>query len=56
MSDEIDYKFDVQLLVEGNDLSEDCVFEYIATNIVGDSLLSVGDETLLKVHYHTNEP
>jgi len=51
-----DYKFDVQLLIEGQDLSEDNVFEHIAANIKGDSLLSVGGETLLKVHYHTNEP
>ena len=51
-----DFKFDVQLLIEGHDLSEDNVFEHIAANIKGDSLLSVGDDTLLKVHYHTNEP
>ena len=37
-------------------MSEDMVFEYISTKINGDSLLAVGDESLLKVHYHTNEP
>jgi len=51
-----EFKFDVQLLIEGADLSEDKVFDFIATNIKGDSLLAVGDESLLKVHYHTNEP
>jgi len=51
-----DFKFDVQLLIEGTDLSEDQTFEHIAKNIKGDSLLSVGDESLLKIHYHTNEP
>ena len=51
-----DFKFDVQLLIEGHDLSEDQTFDYIAGNIRGDSLLSVGDESLLKIHYHTNEP
>ncbi|MCL2527176.1 MAG: kinase to dihydroxyacetone kinase [Defluviitaleaceae bacterium] len=51
-----DFKFDVQLLIEGHELSEDQTFDYIAGNIKGDSLLSVGDESLLKIHYHTNEP
>ncbi|MCL2362643.1 MAG: kinase to dihydroxyacetone kinase [Defluviitaleaceae bacterium] len=51
-----EFMFDVQLLIEGNDLSEDQTFEHISVNIVGDSLLSVGDESLLKIHYHTNEP
>jgi len=51
-----DFKFDVQLLIEGVNLSEDQVFKYISEKIPGDSLLSVGDETLLKIHYHTNEP
>jgi len=51
-----EFKFDVQLLIEGKDLCEDKVFDFIATNIKGDSLLAVGDESLFKVHYHTNEP
>ena len=52
----IDYKFDVQLLIEGKDLSEDMINDYIASNIEGDSLLVVGDEELIKVHFHTNIP
>ena len=52
----IDYKFDTQLLVEGNNLSEDAINEYIKTNIEGDCLLAVGDEELVKIHYHTNTP
>ena len=52
----IDFKFDVQLLIEGKNLCEDTAFEYISTKITGDSLLAVGDESLLKVHYHTNKP
>ena len=51
-----DFKYDVQLLIEGNDLSEDYTFEYISKKIPGDSLLSVGDESMLKIHYHTNHP
>ena len=52
----IDFKFDLQLLIEGTDLSEDDVYEYISTKFEGDSLLVIGDETLLKIHYHTNSP
>ena len=25
-------------------------------HLEGDSLLAVGDETLIKIHFHTNEP
>ncbi len=54
--DNIEYRFDVQLLIEGQNLSEDDIGDYIEDNIVGDSLLCVGDEELVKIHYHTNEP
>lgn len=50
------YKFDTQLLIEGEDLSEDAVTEYITENIDGDCLLAVGDEELIKIHFHTNTP
>lgn len=50
------YKFDTQLLIEGEDLSEDAVTEYITENIEGDCLLAVGDEELIKIHFHTNTP
>ncbi len=57
MSEEmIEYRYDTQLLIEGTGLDEDAIFDYISQNIVGDSLLAVGDEELIKVHYHTNEP
>lgn len=52
----LQFKYDTQLLIEGTGLSEDAINEYIATNIEGDSLLAVGDEDLIKVHYHTNTP
>ena len=50
------YKFDTQLLIEGEDLSEDAVTEYITENIEGDCLLAVGNEELIKIHFHTNTP
>lgn len=52
----IDYKFDTQLLIEGKNLDEDAINDYITANIVGDCLLAVGDESLIKIHYHTNSP
>jgi len=52
----LDYKFDTQLLVAGEKLSEDEIREYITKNIDGDSLIVFGDEDLIKVHFHTNVP
>lgn len=52
----LEYKFDTQLLIAGNNLSEDAVTEYITNNIKGDCLLAVGDDELIKIHFHTNTP
>lgn len=52
----LEYKFDTQLLVEGKNLSEDEINEYITKNIEGDCLLAVGDDELIKIHFHTNTP
>lgn len=52
----IQYRYDTQLLIDGHDLDEDKINDYITENFVGDCLLVVGDEDLIKLHYHTNEP
>ena len=52
----LEFRFDTQLLIEGHDLDEDKINDYIRENIKGDCLLAVGDEELIKIHYHTNEP
>lgn len=52
----LEFKFDTQLLIEGENLDEDAISEYITANLKGDCLLAVGDETLIKIHFHTNEP
>lgn len=52
----IQYVFDTQLLISGKNLSEDKINEYITKNIEGDCLLAVGDEELIKIHFHTNTP
>ena len=52
----LEFKFDTQLLIEGQNLSEDGINEYITSHFEGDCLLAVGDEDLIKIHFHTNEP
>lgn len=50
------YRYDTQLLIEGKDLSEDAIHDHIMENFDGDCLLAVGDEEMIKIHFHTNEP
>jgi dihydroxyacetone kinase-like predicted kinase len=52
----LEFKYDTQLLIEGKNLSEDKISDYITNNIQGDCLLAVGDEELIKIHFHTNTP
>ncbi len=52
----LEYRYDTQLLIDGKDLDEDAINDYIRDNFKGDSLLAVGDDELIKIHYHTNEP
>ena len=52
----LEFKFDTQLLIEGTGLDEDEINDYFTNNFKGDCLLAVGDDELIKIHYHTNEP
>ncbi len=52
----LEFKFDTQLLIEGHDLDEDVINGWITTHLKGDCLLAVGDDELIKIHFHTNEP
>lgn len=52
----LEFRYDTQLLLEGENLSEDDISEGIMKNIEGDCLLAVGDEELIKIHFHTNTP
>ena len=52
----VEYKFDTQLLIEGENLSQEEIHAYILTHIPGDCLLAVGDDALIKIHFHTNTP
>lgn len=52
----LEYRYDTQLLIEGEDLDEDDIRDYFIENFDGNCLLAVGDEDLIKIHFHTNEP
>ena len=52
----LEFKYDTQLLVEGKGLDEDAINEYFTTHFQGDCLLAVGDDELIKIHFHTNQP
>ena len=47
-----------QLLIDrrDEDLDEDAISEYITEHYEGNSLIVAGDEDLVKIHFHTNEP
>ena len=47
----IEFKYDTQLLIEGKNLHD-----YFLENFKGDCLLAVGDDELIKIHFHTNDP
>ena len=51
-----EFKFDTQLLLDGSNLDEDEIHDYIMEHFAGDCLLVVGDEETIKLHFHTNEP
>ena len=55
--DTIEFRYDTQLLIDGDDLDEDEINDYITEHFVGDSLLAVGgDGDPIKIHFDTNEP
>lgn len=52
----LEFKYDTQLLIEGTDLDEDVIRDYFLEHFKGDCLIAAGDDELIKIHYHTNEP
>ena len=51
-----EFRYDTRLLIEGEGLDEDIIRDYFEQNFKGDCLLAVGDDELIKIHFHTNEP
>jgi len=56
--DQFAYRYDTQLLIDkrDKDLDEKAISKYITDHFEGNSLMVVGDESLIKIHFHTNEP
>ena len=56
--DQFAYRYDTQLLIDrrDKDLDEDEISDYITEHFEGNSLIAAGDEDLIKIHFHTNEP
>lgn len=52
----LEFRYDTQLLIEGKNLDENSISEYFTINFRGDCLLAVGDDEMIKIHFHTNEP
>ena len=52
----LEYRYDTQLLIDGENLDEDAISDYFTKNLKGDCLLAVGGGPLVKIHFHTNEP
>ena len=56
--DQFAYRYDTQMLIDrrDKDLDEDEIADYITEHFEGNSLIAAGDEDLIKIHFHTNEP
>ncbi len=56
MEQSIEFRYDTQLLIEGTNLDENAINKYFRESFKGDCLIAVGDDELIKIHFHTNEP
>lgn len=56
--DQFAYRYDTQLLIDrrDKDLNDKAISKYITKHFEGNSLIVIGDESLIKIHFHTNEP
>lgn len=52
----LEFRYDTQLRIEGKNLDEDKISDYFLDNFNGDCLLAVGDDEMIKIHFHTNAP
>ena len=52
----LEYRYDTQLLIDGENLDEDAISDYFTENLMGDCRLAGGGGPLVKIHFHTIEP
>lgn len=53
---EIEYAYCTELIIRGSELDPDAVKHALLDDVVGDSILVVGDRNTVKVHMHSNTP
>lgn len=53
---DIEFTYCTQLLIKGQRLPIDRIRQRLSKNPPGDSLLVVGDENVIKIHFHNNHP
>ena len=52
----IEFKYDTQLLIEGDGLDKKAVSAHFNEKLKGDCLIVAQTGNLMKIHFHTNEP
>ena len=52
----IEYRYEMQLKIDGRDLDAQEISAYIADAYQGQSLICEGDEKHISIYYHTNKP
>lgn len=55
-TENIEFTFCTQMLIKGDDLPIDTIRDHLSQEPPGDSLLVVGDENVIKIHFHNNQP
>lgn len=53
---QIEFGYCTQLLIRGENLNPEQIREHLSKEPPGDSLLVVGDEHVVKIHFHNNHP
>ena len=51
-----EFRYDTQLLIEGCAIDEDDLADEVRERFRCDCLIAVGDEEVMKIHFHTNAP
>lgn len=55
-TENIEFTFCTQMLIKGENLPIDTIRDHLSQDPPGDSLLVVGDENVIKIHFHNNQP
>ena len=55
-TENIEFTFCTQMLIKGENLPIDTIRDHLSQDPPGDSLLVVGDDNIVKIHFHNNQP